>query len=265
MAYGIRLKWLRLRLLICAASLSWVIPALAVNSPPVAVEDHATVNGTGPVAIAVLSNDTDPEGQALTVTSLTAPSKGTAVIQGNQVIYTPGPEYSGFDYFFYTVRDSANATSVALVSTHPPYSPNTTDKYYQWAATKFGADLVANPARESSVWGGSSDPDTDGRPNLVEYALGSNPATPDVALQPILETPNAQNTGAYRWDISPRVDDASLAVIPQVSCDLVSWSPPVPPNASLWTGDKYVFVKGHLDIPVGGFQRTIYHHDLTTA
>ncbi|NNK98790.1 MAG: DUF11 domain-containing protein, partial [Xanthomonadales bacterium] len=52
----------------------------AVNSPPVANDDSATTPTDTPVNIDVLVNDSDPNGDPLTITGVTAPANGTAVI-----------------------------------------------------------------------------------------------------------------------------------------------------------------------------------------
>jgi len=74
------------------------------------VEDTAT-------SLAVLANDTDADGDTLTIASLVAPSHGTAVINaGTSVTYTPAPNYSGADTFTYTVSDGNGGTATAAVT-----------------------------------------------------------------------------------------------------------------------------------------------------
>ncbi|HEX3030567.1 MAG TPA: choice-of-anchor A family protein, partial [Clostridia bacterium] len=81
--------------------------SIPLNNAPVAVNDSATVPEGGSVNIAVLANDSDPDGDTLTVTNVTAPSKGgKAVINaGGRIKYTPAPDYTGTDTFTYTIRD----------------------------------------------------------------------------------------------------------------------------------------------------------------
>jgi len=89
-----------------------------VNNPPVASDDMATVaeDAGGGVRIDVLRNDTDPEDDALTITDVTAPSNGTATIDGNRVRYTPAPDFNGTDTFTYTITDTAGNTATATVT-----------------------------------------------------------------------------------------------------------------------------------------------------
>jgi hypothetical protein len=71
-----------------------------VNDDPVATDDSAnTTEGTAAV-IDVLTNDTDVEGDALTVTATTDPANGEAVVNPDgTVTYTPDASFLGEDSF----------------------------------------------------------------------------------------------------------------------------------------------------------------------
>ncbi len=86
------------------------------NQSPLAAND--SVNGAPGVAvtIAVLANDSDPDGDALTVTLLTLPANGTATVSGGQIIYTPNAGFSGTDSFTYRVSDGKGGTATATVT-----------------------------------------------------------------------------------------------------------------------------------------------------
>jgi hypothetical protein len=66
--------------------------------------------------IAVLANDSDPDGNTLAVVSVTAPAHGTASISGNAIVYTPAAGYSGSDSFSYTIDDGAGGRASARVA-----------------------------------------------------------------------------------------------------------------------------------------------------
>ena len=86
-----------------------------VDEPPVVVDDSATASEDGSaVSVDVLANDSDPEGETLTLESVTQPSNGSAVVENGQAKYTPNAGYYGSDRFTYTVSDGT-LTSVGNV------------------------------------------------------------------------------------------------------------------------------------------------------
>jgi|GEM_PF-6576510 len=88
-----------------------------VNDAPDALDDAATTAEDTPVTISVLANDTDIENDPLSVSSVTAPAKGSVVINADGTItYTPNANFNGADSFTYTVSDSHGGTDTANVS-----------------------------------------------------------------------------------------------------------------------------------------------------
>ena len=92
------------------------ITVVNIDEPPVAEDDtaRATEDGSA-VTIDVLANDSDPEGMYLTLSAVTQPANGSAVVAGRNVEYTPDAGYYGSDSFTYTVSDG-DLTSVGNVS-----------------------------------------------------------------------------------------------------------------------------------------------------
>lgn len=94
----------------------------ASNQAPVATDDTAkAVKGTA-IAIDVLVNDTDPDGDSLTITSVSTPAHGSAVIQNRSILYTPVIGYIGLDTFTYTISDGelSDTGAVAVTVSSPP-------------------------------------------------------------------------------------------------------------------------------------------------
>lgn len=89
----------------------------AVNDPPQAANDTITTDEDTAVSITPLSNDTDVENDALTLTGLGMVANGTAVIQGNTVLYTPTALFNGVDVFTYTVSDGTDADTAVITVT----------------------------------------------------------------------------------------------------------------------------------------------------
>ncbi len=86
------------------------------NRTPLAQNDTATTSAGKSVTINVLANDSDPDGDALTVTILQQPQHGSAEVNGTTIIYTPNGGYTGPDTLAYTVTDSKGATANATVT-----------------------------------------------------------------------------------------------------------------------------------------------------
>ncbi|PCK00089.1 MAG: hypothetical protein COA45_04205 [Zetaproteobacteria bacterium] len=90
---------------------------IQVNIVPVAVDDVAIVNEGEIVTIDVLSNDTDANGDALTVSINTVTVNGSLVLNSNNTItYTPNAGYNGIDSFTYTINDGYGGISTATVN-----------------------------------------------------------------------------------------------------------------------------------------------------
>ncbi len=88
-----------------------------VNDVPVAVDDVASLDEDSSTVIDVLANDSDIDGDVLSVAAVTQPAHGVAVVNADgTVTYTPVANYNGADSFTYTVTDPDGATDTALVS-----------------------------------------------------------------------------------------------------------------------------------------------------
>jgi hypothetical protein len=87
------------------------------NRAPIANPDSATTKPANPVTINVLANDSDPDGDPLTVTAVTDPPRGTATRNAdNTVTYRPDCGFTGTDMFTYTISDGRGGTASALVT-----------------------------------------------------------------------------------------------------------------------------------------------------
>ncbi len=89
-----------------------------VNDAPVAVNDNVSTEEDKPIEVQVRNNDTDADGDALTVTSVTQGSNGSVLInaQTGNPVYTPKLDFVGTDTFTYTIKDPSGATSTATVT-----------------------------------------------------------------------------------------------------------------------------------------------------
>lgn len=97
--------------------LSEIPPILNINRSPIAVADSASAATAERTVIDVLANDSDPDaGDVLTISSITVPSHGSAVITNNTVAYTSDAGYTGSDSFRYTIGDGHGGIATAVVS-----------------------------------------------------------------------------------------------------------------------------------------------------
>lgn len=90
---------------------------VVLNAAPVAKDDFLLTAAGKPVLVDYLSlNDTDPDGDALTVTSVAAAAHGTLTDNGDGTwTYIPMPGFVGADSFTYLVSDGNGGTDAGLV------------------------------------------------------------------------------------------------------------------------------------------------------
>jgi hypothetical protein len=107
---------------LASSTAATVTVTVAPNQSPVAVVDNISVQGSSPITINVLANDTDPEGNVpLAVASVTPPAagRGTVSISGAAVVYTPPATILApfTTTFTYVARDSFGALSAPATVT----------------------------------------------------------------------------------------------------------------------------------------------------
>ena len=99
-----------------SASATVVIEVRAINDIPVAVPDWAETFEDTSVTINVLANDTDNDGDLLTIASVSDPAMGSATISGTGAIeYTPDANSFGADQLTYVATDGVGGTSETTV------------------------------------------------------------------------------------------------------------------------------------------------------
>lgn len=87
-----------------AATATDTVSISSQNRDPVAQPDTATTPADAPVTIDVLANDSDADGDALTIVGVTQPAAGLAQIVGSGVRYTPAGS-GGTEVFSYSIDD----------------------------------------------------------------------------------------------------------------------------------------------------------------
>jgi RHS repeat-associated protein len=96
-------------------------PLLGPNVPPVGGADSTSTHIEEAVRIAVLDNDTDPDGGDIEVGSfdVTSMNGGTierSMLWSSSLVYTPPAGFTGTDTFTYTLNDGSGGSTVVTVT-----------------------------------------------------------------------------------------------------------------------------------------------------
>ena len=182
--------------LTASATATYVVSA-AVNQAPVASDDASSTDADTAVTIAVLANDSDPDGDPLTVSAVTASGNGSCRINGDGTLtYTPAAGFAGTDAFTYAVSDgnggSDSATVTVTVSGVNGAPVANDDSATTDADTAVTIDVVAN------------DSDPDGDPLTVAALTQGNNGAVAIAGGGLSYTPNGGFTGtdSFRYTVS---------------------------------------------------------------
>ncbi|MEM7006036.1 MAG: Ig-like domain-containing protein [Pseudomonadota bacterium] len=95
------------------------------NSPPFAVDDpDLVVLEDTPSDLDFLANDSDPDGDPLTVEIVDGPTQGELEFDGTGWRYTPDPNFDSVDSFIYAVSDGEfSDTATATITVDPVNDP----------------------------------------------------------------------------------------------------------------------------------------------
>lgn len=89
--------------------------AAPLNSAPRAMDDTVVMAAKMAIRIDVLANDTDPDGDTLTVIQVTQGAMDSVQISGDgSLLYTPAKSFKGSDSFSYTISDGEKTASAIV-------------------------------------------------------------------------------------------------------------------------------------------------------
>ena len=170
---------------------------VSANAPPVANDDHFAYAGAGTFRLpvtALLDNDTDPDGNALSVVSVSGALQGSAVLDGDAIIVTPGTGASPSAIFNYTVSDGFGgfATATANLSFWPNAAPVIT------------ASQLAPVSEDTPAQGSLTATDADGDSLAVSIKQGFGPQKGALAFASdgsFVYTPFANANGAESFTL----------------------------------------------------------------
>jgi hypothetical protein len=130
---------------------------LIENRPPVAVNDNIGAAKNTPRAIpasVLLANDSDPDMDTLTVTSVSSPSRagGTVILASGTVTYTPPANFMAGDIFTYTISDAHGGSATGTVCVTVSSAPLAYREPLGGWAYVFTADSAAGQPRTSNTF-----------------------------------------------------------------------------------------------------------------
>ncbi len=107
-----------------------------LNSAPVAVTDSVVLPAKEATLIDVLANDWDPDGDSLSIGTVSQGAKGSVQITSDgQLLYTPAKSFKSRDSFSYTISDG-DKTATATVSVSLSTSSDESSKPNKGKANK---------------------------------------------------------------------------------------------------------------------------------
>lgn len=250
------------------------------NSRPDAVADSFTTSEDTPKTLNVLANDTDCDGDTVSVKSVTQPAHGDVVINGDGTLtYTPDPDYNGADSFSYSVIDQssdfhlhglrglaavvfcgdAGHTDTATVNitvtpppnAGPPVAGNDSGSVNEGDSTTI--DVLAN----------DHDPDGDATINPATVAILTGPANGSTSINPttgaITYVSNGTETtsDSFTYQVKDNSGAVSNTATVNIAITPVNDAPSVTTNTSTDPGTGKVTITVVVTDPDVGDTRSI--------
>lgn len=160
------------------------------NQSPVATDDVASATFSAPVTIDVLDNDSDADGDPLTIVSVTQPTTGSVAIAGNSIVYTTSATFPTVDSFTYTIEDGRGGSATATVSVTVAGTPNQPPV----AAPDAVATPVNTPVTLDVL---ANDTDPDGDPLTISSVTQPANGTVEIVDNTLIYTPDPGFFGTF--------------------------------------------------------------------
>jgi large repetitive protein len=175
------------------------------NRTPSAASDAVTTLSNSAVTLDPRTNDSDPEGTQVTITSATGTNGAATINNGASVTFVPASNFVGAASYSYTITDAHGGTASAIVSV--------TVNNRAPVANTDNVSTPSNAALTTSVMGNDSDPEG-GVLTLVSAQAATNGSV-SVSGSSVTFTPNVNfvGTGSYTYTIRDPFDATATATV----------------------------------------------------
>ena len=189
------------------------------NTVPNAVNDSITTAQNVAHTFNPRSNDTDADGDSLTITGKTNGSNGSVSFTSSNVTYTPNNNYTGSDSFTYTISDGNGGADTATVNVTVTGSGNTVPNAVNDSITT--SQNVAHTFNPRS-----NDTDADGDSLTITGKTNGSNGSVSFTSSNVTYTPNNNYTGSdsFTYTISDGNGGADTATV-NVTVNATSTSP----------------------------------------
>lgn len=175
------------------ATATVTVTVTPVNDTPTVADDSAATDEDTPVTLDARANDSDVDGDALSVSAVTQGAHGAVVVNGDGTLtYTPAANYNGLDNFHYTVSDGVGATVTATV--------NVTVSSVNDLPVAAADSTTTNEDTPVSVNVVSNDTDEDGDALSLQSVSGALHGSVAVVSGQAVFTPEANYNGPASFD-----------------------------------------------------------------
>lgn len=176
-----------------------------VNDAPVALDDNAITDEDVAVTVDVLVNDSDIEGDVLSVSAVSAAANGSVVInEDHTVTYTPNADFNGVDSFTYSASDGVDTSDATVTITINPVND---------APVAVGANVITDEDVSIAITLNGTDVDGD----VLSYTLLTSPVNgtvsgiaPDLTYTPFT---NFNGTDSFTFLVNDGTVDSAVATV----------------------------------------------------
>ena len=208
-----------------------------INVAPIIRDDSASTPFEQPITINVLANDSDADGDVLSVIAITTPAHGSVLLAGNVVTYTPDPGFSGADSFTYTASDGRGGQGTATVRVTVDLAANAAPIANNDSATTSGLPIA--------IYVLANDSDPDGDPlTIISVTTPINGGLAVISGNAVTYTPPTAFVGSDRfaYTISDGNGGSATAMVTINVAATINQPPVAVPDAYTILGGALVLV-----------------------